>query len=513
MENLDEQAGLFNPGSLWHKSFLIIIILLAVVVRFDEIQAPGHLLDREYTSAIFARAYYYQSNDSIEQWEKKVAVATMNRQPILEPPLTDLLVAMTYKLVGREEVWISRFMTNSFWLIGAIFFYMLTRLLLPRDPALFATGYYLFVPMGVETSRSFQPDSLMMMTLIMSLYATVRYFQTPSWKWLILAGSVSGAAILLRPLVLFTLLFAFLAMEIYSIRNTKGSWHHIFNKHFVVFCFLALTASVIYYGYGILIADYMNWKVAHSFRPYLFPKFDFWRGWFNLATYVTGQSVLLLALVGFTLLRKGLLKALLMGFMAGYFIFGLVFTYHTHTHPYYHIQLIPLIGICASPIIQVISNIVKKSRNESWQAFAIIAILLSIYFSYNDVRTRLYTKTYENPTVAKEIGEIVKHSSRTVFVAYYYGVPLQYFGEFTGSPWPVAIEDAFYRYPGEEELTVQERIDALGFDPEYFVITHFGLYTRKHQDLKVFLDKNCLLVAKTNSYEIYSSCKTMVSKQ
>jgi hypothetical protein len=175
--------------------------------------------------------------------------------------------------------------------------------------------------------------------------------------------------------------------------------------------------------------------------------------------------------------------------MAGYFIFGLVFTFHTHTHPYYHIQLIPLIGICASPIIQVISNMVKKPRNESWHAFAIIAILFSIYFSYNDVRTRLYTKTYENPTVAKEIGEIVKHSSRTVFVAYYYGVPLQYFGEFTGSPWPVAIEDAFFRFPGEEELSVQERIDALGFDPEYFVITHFGLYTRKHQDLKVFLDK------------------------
>jgi hypothetical protein len=57
MENLDEQAGLFNPGSLGHKSFLMIIILLAVVVRFDEIKAPGHLLDREYTSAIFSRAY------------------------------------------------------------------------------------------------------------------------------------------------------------------------------------------------------------------------------------------------------------------------------------------------------------------------------------------------------------------------------------------------------------------------------------------------------------------------
>ena len=31
--------------------------------QVDEIRTPGHLLDREYTSAIFARAFYFMSNE------------------------------------------------------------------------------------------------------------------------------------------------------------------------------------------------------------------------------------------------------------------------------------------------------------------------------------------------------------------------------------------------------------------------------------------------------------------
>jgi hypothetical protein len=105
-----------------------------------------------------------------------------------------------------------------------------------------------------------------------------------------------------------------------------------------------------------------------------------------------------------------------------------------------------------------------------------------------------------------EIGEIINHSPYTVFVSYYYGLPLEYYGEFGGVPWPVRIEDEFYRRPGEMELSVQERIAGLGFEPEYFVITHFDLFHRHHQDLQAYLGENCEVLAQTESYLIYNSC-------
>ena len=503
-----EQSSLFNFHLYWHKGFLDFVILLAVLIRLDEIKAPGHLIDREFTSAIFARAFYFENNDSIEPWRREIALATREQQPILEPPLTDLLVSWIYRLLGKEELWYARILTNSLWLIGGIFMYKVTRQFSSMDAALLATGYYLFVPMGIEIRRSFQPDALMMLLFLVSLYSMLRYFQGQTCKWLILAGIITGFTILLRPLVLFGLLAAFIAMAVY----TKGHFLRAIDKRFVLFCMLALAASTAYYGYGIFVADYMNWKVGHSFRPFLFTRLGFWQGWFDNAASVAGHAALLLAIGGFFLLQKGLARVFIVGLTVGYIIFGMVFTYHTHTHPYYHIQLIPIVGICASPILVGILNIVRKKQDKSWSALVAVILLITIYFSYQEVRNSLYIMKYEDPATDREIGEIVKHSSRTVFVAYNYGLPLEYYGELTGDPWPVRIDDPFYRSPNEKERTVQERIDALGYNPEYFVITQFDLLNRKHMDLKAYLNENCLLAARTDSYLVYSSCKMVTQK-
>lgn len=93
-----------------------------------------------------------------------------------------------------------------------------------------------------------------------------------------------------------------------------------------------------------------------------------------------------------------------------------------------------------------------------------------------------------------------------------YGLPLAYYGEFGGAPWPVSIEDAFYRRPGEQELSVKERIEGFGFIPEYYIITNFDLYNRKHQDLKAYLERDCLLLAQKDQYLVFSSCKAAASE-
>jgi hypothetical protein len=118
----------------------------------------------------------------------------------------------------------------------------------------------------------------------------------------------------------------------------------------------------------------------------------------------------------------------------------------------------------------------------------------------------------DDPRTARQIGEIIGHSPRTVFVSRHYGIPLEYYGEFGGAPWPVRIEDSFYRPSGAREQSVQERIDQLGFEPDYFVITHFDLYERKHQDLQVYLESNCAPVAETNAYLIYTNCKGLTDR-
>lgn len=497
-----ESSQLFEPTSIWLKICLIALFAWTALIRLDEIKAPGHLLDREYTSAIFARAYYFSNNDDVEDWRRQIAITTMNQQPILEPPLLELMVSWIYRVMNREEIFFARYLTNFCWLIGGLFLFLTTRKLLGTDEAVVATAYFLWVPMGILISRSFQPDSLMMMLFLASLYFLVLHFETPSTRSLLVAAGLSSVTLLLRPLVIFAIFCAYLALSIWH----KKDWRKIIDSRFIVFSIISLSPFLLYYGYGIVYAGFMQWKIPTSFMPHLLLKRDFWLGWFDLIVDVAEFAPLIFAIPGFFLLRARKVQYLVIGLAVAFILFSVVFTYHIHTHPYYHIQLLPIVALCLSPMVVSSAKVIRLSLEKYWRIPVLAVVLLCLYVGYRDVRGRLYQTRLEDPRVAWEIGEIIHHSPRTVYVAFYYGVPLTYYGEFGGAPWPVRIDDEFYRRPGEQERSVQERLDGLGFVPEFFVITHFDLFARKHQDLKEYLASNCALISQTDRYLVYGSC-------
>jgi hypothetical protein len=61
-------------------------------------------------------------------------------------------------------------------------------------------------------------------------------------------------------------------------------------------------------------------------------------------------------------------------------------------------------------------------------------------------------------------------------------------------------------------LSVQERLAGLGFTPDYFVITDFNLYNRKHQDLQAYLTGSCSVLKETEAYLIYANCGIVSAK-
>lgn len=503
------QPSLFSQNSYWFKTFLILVFILAFLIRIDEIRATGHLVEREYNSAIFARAFYFDGNDNIEQWRQENARQTRDQFPVLEPPVTEYLVSLIYRVMGQEQIWYARYLTSLFWLIGGIFFYRIVKILISSDAALFALIYYLFVPMGIIISRSFQPDSLMMMMFLISLYAIVLYFKDPSWKLLILSAVIVGLTLLFRPLVLFALFGAFAALSILN----KDRWNRTFLKQAIVFTGLSLAFPFAFYGWGIYVAGFLQSQADLSFRPWLLTRWQYWLGWFENGARVALPSFLVTAVLGFFLLQKRIAIWVVSGLLIAYFFFGLFFTFHIYTHPYYHLQIIPIVGISAAPLFVGLATSLKKSLNKFWLAPAIAVFLIGLYFSHSEVRNSLYKTTFENPTLAREIGDSINHNARTVFVAYHYGLPLEYYGEFSGAPWPVRIDDPFLRSPNEKERTVQERLNALGFMPEKFVITQFDMFYRIHQDLQGYLEEYCILESRTDQYMIYSSCKSITQAE
>ncbi len=353
-----KQPGiLFSQNSRWLTICLVVMFLLATLIRLDDIKTPGHLLDREYTSAIFARAYYFANNQAVPDWRQDIAITAKGQQPVLEPPFVEYLVSLIYRVAGREDLSYARYLTNAFWLIGGIFMFLIARKLLSTDEAFIATGYYLFVPMGILISRSFQPDSLMMMMFLISLYAFVYYFDAPSTKRLLFAAIFTGITLLLRPLVIFAIFCAFLALSFHRHQN----WKKIIDFPLVIFSIVSLLPALVYYGYGIIFSGFMRWKVTTSFMPYLLVKKDFWLGWLDNILDVAEFIPLLLAIIGFFLLRDKKVRYLIVGLMTSFVLFSLAFTYHIHTHPYYHIQLFPIVGLCLAPAVVHTVEFLSKS--------------------------------------------------------------------------------------------------------------------------------------------------------
>jgi hypothetical protein len=363
--------------------------------------------------------------------------------------------------------------------------------------------YYLFVPSGILLSRSFQPDALMMLTFLGSLLAVWTYYERPSAASLAIAGSIAGLTLLHRPLVLFALFGAFAALAV-----TRHGAAGLIRRHTLTYVLLASVPSALYYGYGIFIADFMRWKVASSFRPYLLLHHEFWTGWFLGGVNEIGAAALVGALAGLALLRRGMPVALIVGLGIGYVVFGLVFTMHIHTHGYYHAQLIPVVAI---PLGALVAELVDRWRalcdRWYWWLPAAAAVMLVAWLGQNELRSRLDAQAFESERVARQIGGLVRHSKHVVFLSRYYGMPLQSHGELTGSYWPRSIGYWLYRTEGERSLTIDERLAALGFAPEYFVITDFREFDRNHADLKAYLTERCSLMAADPEYLVYNSCE------
>jgi hypothetical protein len=485
----------------WSLVLLIGIFALALMVRLHNIRAPGILIEREYTSAIFSRYFYIKDKPDVPGWRKEVAEITKERQPVLEPPITEYLVYLIYEATGKEVLWFAHYLTIAFWLAGGIFMYKVSLYLLSTKEAVVATAYYLLVPSGILVSRSFQPDSLMMLMYLISLFCILRYFQHRNLSLLILAALVSGITLLIRPLVFFAIFGAFISISLFH----KDDGKKILVGPLIIFSAITLVFLFSYYGYGIFIDDYMRWKVGNSFRPMLFFQKEFWKEWFMLGIKSQGFTAVLSTLLGFSLLRRGPAKHLVMGLAISYLIFGLFFNYHIHTHGYYHAQLIPIVGICVAPLVMAIVDILRKSTRFWWVPSS-LALFVILLVAYQQVNERLYLKTFESENVAKQIGEIVHHSDRTVFLSKHYGLPLQYYGELSGEYWPRSISYWLYREPGEVETSIQERLNALSFIPEYYVITDFNEFNKNHQDLRKYLSQNCTKLAESEEYLIYKSC-------
>ncbi|HKI30532.1 MAG TPA: glycosyltransferase family 39 protein [Gemmataceae bacterium] len=448
----------------------------------------------QYDSALAARTIWLTLRPGPRS---PLEAAWLEKAPgrFIEPPLLQTLTVLTYFPDGRERPWVSGLIASAFWLLGGWFLYRLALWYAGGAGALCALAYYLLAPFGIVVSQSFQPEALLVCGLLGALWVLVCGRALESWQRTLVAGLVCGLALLVKPgVVLLPLAGAFLA---YSVR-ARGWRGTLLSGQSYLFGLLAAAPSVLW------TLALLRGQVGGKMLPQLLLSPRLYAGWAaNMQTVVGGVPLALGiagALLSFLRRPAPLGVGLLLGFLAN----GLLFTFHTMTHDYYQVPLIPIVALSAAPLAQVGFDALAR-QVPRWAGLPGAVLFLAAGAALAQPATDLAGPRFpEWPAQYEAVADAVGPGTEVLSLSESYGLPLTYHGWVFARFWPSQGDQEYDELlsgaaRGEEaildSLIEQER-------PRYFVITQVEWLPR-HPGLAMALKRRYPVLLARHDLVIY----------
>ena len=459
------ESGLSDPESAvtvrnpWLRIALLgAIFLIGVGLRLHCINEPlfDAYPERQYRSAMIARSYYWAGLSGIEPWRREIERINLEKEGVLEPPLMEHLAAVGYRISGGEFFWIPRAVSITFWLIAGVGIYFLARRLAGTDAALISTAVFVLHPFGVYFSRCFMPDSLMIMLQVLGLLAIVRYFEARTWGRILTAAGISALAMFVQPKCVFMIFAGYGALALAEI----GVRRVLIDLRSWAFAAIAVAPTALWYVGGIMTGNQLQSQAGWTFVPGTIVKPFFWGGWLMRVQDVAGLLAPACAAVGTFFFARRSSRALMLGLWAGYVLFGLVFSFHIRTHDYYQLQLLIVIALALGALgATALRRAADLLQSPAWARVVVTGLVLtglalsvgSYMLKRREISERMTPpseqRTYAflsrlDPDLtrlvsnAREIGEAVHHSQKTLFLHHYDTNGYKYHGEVAAEGWP-----------------------------------------------------------------------------
>ncbi len=492
--------SLFARSRFGQTLLLLILFAAAIAIRvYDLTDAP---LDfhptRQVFTAIVARGMYYEHLDSAPAWQRERAVA-MWKSEETEPPSIDALAVLTYRLMGREDVFYPRLYSALFWVLGGLAVYFLARDLVSSDGALVAVAFYLFVPYGVIASRAFQPDPLMLCLILFSWWAMRRWERSDRWGWAVAAGLLGGLAMLVKSLAAFSLLGGLAG--VFFARPLRQSVRQV---KFWVMGLLMAVPILLWTYYGFFVKGTLGSQFSLRFFPNLLLDPIFYLVTEANVEGVVGLLPLILGLLGFFLLEKGEKRTFLAGLWGGYLLFLLVFAYYFMTHDYYHLSLVPIVALSLAPLGDLTARrLLDLNPGRLARTFIYTFLAVGLLINLWNLRQTFHRVDYRpQAQFWAEIGRALDYDSRGVALVQDYGYPLAYWGWINPTYWPHTGDTALREMAGLSAPEFAAQFEAAAADRHYFLVTDLAEFDAQPQ-LKEYLYAHYPVLEQGQGYLIF----------
>jgi hypothetical protein len=478
---------------------LVVLFTLGLGIRLYDLGDPP--LDfhptRQLRNAIVARGIYYDLQTNADPTTRSLAASLHDTIGIYEPPIIETMTALGYRLAGGENLAIPRVINSLLWLVGGVVLFLLARAMTSTAGAVFALGYYLFLPFGIQASRSFQPDPLMTVGIILTMYGLYRWSQTQSWKWAVLAGLFGGLAVLIKLPAVYLVAAAALA-SVLSVLGIKNAWRR---PQVWVMAGLMIIPALYFYWLrdpGSSTDYFLGWTVSLS---HLLTDPGFYIRWMSFLSYLMSLSLIFLGLVG-VIISKARPRAILLSLWIGYFLYGLTLPYQMYTHNYYHIQLIPVLALSLAPVADLLFEKLSQQKR-IWKIVLAGVALIAVFYPLWVAHSVQASKDYRHePAYWQDLGAVVPDDGAVIALTQDYGFRLMYYGWTKVSLWPTQIERDLSEIRGAEGGDFESEFSDRVAGKSYFLVTAPSQLD-KQPSLKEQLQENYPIVSQGDGYILF----------
>lgn len=476
---------------------VVVLLLGGAAIRLVRIGDPpvAFQATRQYNDALLARKYTEALGGNVGGLSRDVIRAAAPAE--IEPPVLELVTAVTWRSTGSEPLWVPRVVSIILWTIGGWLLFLLLRRLASAVAGVAAVAIWTFLPFGVDASRTFQPDPAMTVAIVAATLALVVEDDERTRTRLVGAGLAGGLAVFLKTPAVF-----YVAPVFAVLTYRRGRWRAFWSKRSAIYASLVATPTILWYAWGLWIAGFLRGQEGGRIEPDLLLHQSFWRGWADINGRAFGLVVPAVTVLGI-IAAQGRARQVGIALITGYAMFGLVFTYHYMTHDYYHLPFVfvAAVGIGLLTDAALAALRARRSRHRTATVACVAAaVVIGIFALVEPTRYGLIPDAVGAELRRSEIdapiavGDVIDHSANTAFLAPNYGQPAMYYGGFAGTSWP----------SGDADIRDTERtLAAIRRDHpvDFFVVTDLDAW-KASRNLRRVVGRHPLL-ASGPGYRVY----------
>ena len=428
---------------------------------------------RQLRAAIIARGMYYEMLPSADPVLREQASHLRLILKSYEPQVFERLVALTYLATGGEHLWIARLYAILFWCLGGWFLFDLARRMVSWGGGMVALAYYLLLPLAISASRSFQPDPLVTLWILASVWTAYRWSLVRTWRWGVATGLVAGLTLLIKVTAVFFIAPAItlLVLDMWVLRQALRRW-----EVWTAAGLIALIPAAYYIAQmGDYSASYFEFWTGSFYNLWLEP--SFYIQWLKILDRLFNLALLVAGLIGVAAVTARGPRNALLGMWLGYGVYGMVFPFQIRSHEYYSLMFVPVVALSLAPLGKLLLETLH-SKPIFWRLVAVAALLVGVAYPVWTTYTGLVGVNYAGEASAwTKMGQELPPEGQIIALTHDYGVRIGYYGWRFVHLWPGTEEYNMLSMrassSGEESADFEQQFKAETQDMDYFLVTRF----------------------------------------